>query len=281
MRCLAVAGFAAANVMLLSVSVWSGNASDMDPATRDLFHWVSALIALPAVAYAGRPFFFSAWSALRHGAMNMDVPISLGVLLASASSLFETMHGATHVYFDASVTLLFFLLCGRYLDRQARAKARSAAEHLLALTAIAATVLEENGDRRSVPVAALRPGMRVDGSGRGQDPRRWRHRQRPQRTRQQPADRRIDAGCRRSWRQGPRRRAEPVAPAASSRDRGRREYLPRQHRQSDGSGRAGDGHAMFALPIGSPGSMRRSFMLWPREHSSAGWFSHKRVFMAR
>ena len=162
LRCLAVAGFAAANVMLLSVSVWSGNASDMDSPTRDLFHWVSALIALPAVAYAGRPFFFSAWSALRHGAMNMDVPISLGVLLASASSLFETMHGATHVYFDASVTLIFFLLCGRYLDRQARAKARSAAEHLLALTAIAATVLEADGSRRSVPVTALRPGMRVE-----------------------------------------------------------------------------------------------------------------------
>lgn len=162
LRCLAVAGFAAANVMLLSVSVWSGNASDMDPSTRDLFHWVSALIALPAVAYAGRPFFFSAWSALRHGAMNMDVPISLGVILASASSLFETMHGATHVYFDASVTLMFFLLCGRYLDRQARAKARSAAEHLLALTAIAATVVLADGSRRSVPVTALRAGMRVE-----------------------------------------------------------------------------------------------------------------------
>ncbi len=162
LRCLAVAGFAAANVMLLSVSVWSGGASDMDHATRDLFHWVSALIALPAVVYAGRPFFLSAWSALRGRSMNMDVPISLGVLLASATSLFETMHGARHVYFDASVTLLFFLLCGRYLDRQARAKARSAAEHLLALTAIAATVIELDGSRRSLPVSALAPGMRVE-----------------------------------------------------------------------------------------------------------------------
>jgi len=161
LRCLGVAGFAAGNVMLLSVAVWSGNAGDMDPATRDLFHWVSALIALPAVAYAGRPFFRSAWAALKGRAMNMDVPISLGILLASGMSLVETMHGATHAYFDAAVTLLFFLLCGRYLDRQARAKARSAAEHLLALTAVGATLVEADGRRRSVPVKELRPGMLV------------------------------------------------------------------------------------------------------------------------
>jgi Cu2+-exporting ATPase len=161
LRCLGVAGFAAGNVMLLSVSVWAGNAADMDPATRDLFHWISALIALPAVAYAGRPFFRSAWAALKSRALNMDVPISLGILLASGMSLVETMHGATHAYFDAAVSLLFFLLCGRYLDRQARAKARSAAEHLLVLTAVAATVIEPDGRRRAVPVRELRPGMRV------------------------------------------------------------------------------------------------------------------------
>ncbi len=161
LRCLGVAGFAAGNVMLLSVSVWSGAGGGMDSGTRDLFHWISALIALPAVAYAGRPFFYSAWSALKSHTMNMDVPISLGVLLAAGSGLLETMQGASHVYFDASGTLLFFLLCGRYLDRQARAKARSAAEHLLALTAVGATIIEADGLRRSLPVSALRPGMVV------------------------------------------------------------------------------------------------------------------------
>jgi len=161
LRALGVAGFAAGNVMLLSVSVWSGLGGDMDAATRDLFHWMSALIALPAVAYAGRPFFRSAWSALKSRAMNMDVPISLGVLLASGMSLVETMHGATHAYFDAAITLLFFLLCGRYLDRQARARARSAAEHLLALTAVGATIIDPDGSRRALPVRELRPGMLV------------------------------------------------------------------------------------------------------------------------
>ena len=65
MKCLAVAGFAAMNIMLLSVSVWSGSVTDMTQETRDFFHWLSALIALPAVAYAGQPFFQSALRAIR------------------------------------------------------------------------------------------------------------------------------------------------------------------------------------------------------------------------
>ena len=78
LRCVAVAGFAASNVMLLSVSVWAGHASGMGAATRDLLHWFEALIALPAIAYAGRPFFRSALRApCAPGRTNMDVPISL------------------------------------------------------------------------------------------------------------------------------------------------------------------------------------------------------------
>ena len=137
LRAMGVAGFAAANVMLLSVSVWSGLVSDMETETRGLFHWLSALIALPAVAYAGRPFFDSALKALKAKSMNMDVPISLAVLLACTMSLVQTIQNAEHVYFDASISLLFFLLIGRYLDVQTRAKACSVAQNLLALRAIA------------------------------------------------------------------------------------------------------------------------------------------------
>ena len=82
LRCLGVAAFATMNVMMLSIPVWSGNGSDMIPEQRDFFHWLSALIALPAAAYAGQPFFRSAFRALRTGNVNMDVPISIGVILA-------------------------------------------------------------------------------------------------------------------------------------------------------------------------------------------------------
>ncbi len=161
LRSMAVAGFAAANVMLLSVSVWAGHAQGMADATRDLLHWFSALVALPAIAYAGRPFFRSALSALRAGRSNMDVPISLAVLLAGGMSLVETVNSGDHAYFDSAVTLLFFLLIGRYLDRRARGKARSAAERLLALRGGSVTVLDADGGRRVLPAEQLAPGMRV------------------------------------------------------------------------------------------------------------------------
>ena len=157
LKAMAVSGFAAGNVMLLSVSVWAG----ADAATRDLFHWISAMVALPAVAYAGRPFFYSAANALRHGRVNMDVPISLGVLLAAAMSLFETVNGAAEAYFDASVTLLFFLLVGRYLDHLMRARARSAIAQLVSLSAEGATVVAADGTRRFTAARDLTAGMVV------------------------------------------------------------------------------------------------------------------------
>lgn len=161
LRAVAVAGFATANVMLLSVSVWAGFPGEMGPATRDLMHWVSALIALPAIAYAGQPFFRSALVALRALRTNMDVPISIGVTLAAAMSLWETARSGAHAYFESVVMLLFFLLLGRYLDRRARGRVRSAAEHLVRCAAAPATVVSADGSTRRAPSASLKPGDTV------------------------------------------------------------------------------------------------------------------------
>lgn len=161
LRALGVAGFAAMNIMLLSVSVWAGNASDITPETRDFFHWVSALIALPASAYAGQPFFRSAFAALRRKTTNMDVPISIGVVLALGLSLYETITHGAHAYFESPVMLLFFLLCGRYLDHAMRVKTRSAAASLAALRADTAHRLDAADRLVEVPAAALRVGDRI------------------------------------------------------------------------------------------------------------------------
>jgi Cu2+-exporting ATPase len=157
-KCLAVAGFAAMNIMLLSVSVWSG--SDMGQETRDFFHWLSALIALPAAAYAGQPFFRSAWAAIRARALNMDVPISLGVITALGMSVVETASHAQHAYFDSATMLLFFLLCGRALDHAMRRKTRAVAGNLAALKAEFAQRFD-GLELVRVPAAALQPGDRL------------------------------------------------------------------------------------------------------------------------
>ena len=157
LRSLAVAGFAAGNVMLLSVSVWSG----AEAATKDLLHWVSALVALPAIVYAGRPFYRSAFKALSHRRLNMDVPISLAVILAGGMSLYETATGGANAYFDAAVMLLFFLLAGRYLDHMMRGRARSALTELIGLEAKGATIIDDAGERRWLQMADLDPDMIV------------------------------------------------------------------------------------------------------------------------
>ena len=161
LRRVAVAGFAAMNIMLISIAVWSGEASDMDPALASAFRWVSALIALPTVAYAGQPFFRSALGALRGHRLNMDVPISLAILLATGMSLYQTLRGGQQVYFDAAVSLLFFLLVGRFLDETLRVRARGEAQNLVSLQSGMATVIEPGGAQLQVPAHALRPGDRL------------------------------------------------------------------------------------------------------------------------
>lgn len=156
LRCLAIAGFAAMNIMLLSVGVWVGG--DIDPETRDLFHGVSALIALPAAAFAGQPFFRSAFAALRAGRLNMDVPISLGVMLALVMSVYETATHAEHAFFDSATMLLTFLLLGRFLDHAMRRKTRAVAANLAALRAPLANRLSADGGETRVPVAQIKPG---------------------------------------------------------------------------------------------------------------------------
>lgn len=156
-RAVGLTGFAAANIMLLSVSVWSG----ADASTRDMFHWISALIAAPALIYGGRFFYQSAYHALKHGRTNMDVPIALAITLSYAVSLWETMHSGSHAWFDATVSLLFFLLIGRTLDHVMRDRARSAVAGLARLSPRGAMVLLNGGEREYRAIAELVPGDAV------------------------------------------------------------------------------------------------------------------------
>lgn len=160
-RALAVAAFASMNIMLLGVAIWAGLAEDMDVATRTMFYWIQAIIAIPTVAYSGRPFYRSAAKALKAKSLNMDVPISLAVILTPLVSIMEVIRGEEHAYFDGAVMLLFFLLIGRVLERVVRTEAWGAAENLLSLQASEAQLVEADGRVRNVAAAELTAGMTV------------------------------------------------------------------------------------------------------------------------
>ncbi|MBX9460514.1 MAG: cadmium-translocating P-type ATPase [Brevundimonas sp.] len=156
---LAVAAFGAMNAMMFSVPIWAGLFDqELGPATRTMMMWMSAAVGAPCAVFAGMPFFESAWRSLRAGRANMDVPISVGVILTLAISFSETILHGRDAYFDAAVSLLFLLLIGRWLDHTLRARARSAAGDLLALQAPAASVVDAQGRERSVPLSDIRPG---------------------------------------------------------------------------------------------------------------------------
>ena len=158
LRCLGVAAFGAMNVMLLSISLWAGADNDQTAPTRDLFHWLSALVALPTAAYAGQPFFESAARALRARSVNMDVPISLAVILALGMSMLQTFTHERVAYFDSALMLLMFLLVGRYLDQRMRRRTRDFAINLSAIRADRALKLFDGGEARETPIAAIEPG---------------------------------------------------------------------------------------------------------------------------
>ena len=189
----------------------------MDHALATAFRWLSALIALPTVAYAGQPFFVSALGALKGRRLNMDVPISLAILLATAMSLYQTMRGSEQVYFDAAVSLLFFLLVGRFLDETLRVRARGEAQNLLSLQSGIATIIEPGGAHRMVPAHALRPGDQSAGGDRRAGRRRRRGAGRDGTDRSKPDHRRDGAAHREGGSGGLCRHAQPDPAACRSR----------------------------------------------------------------
>lgn len=156
-RALAVAAFASMNIMMLSGSVWSG----ANGTTRDILHWICAGLAFPALLYSGQVFYLSAWNAVRHHRTNMDVPITIGIALAFALSFYDTVHSGEQVYYDATVSLISFLLIGRTLDHVMRERARNAIRSLARLAPRGALVLHADGSAQYLPLCEIVPGMTI------------------------------------------------------------------------------------------------------------------------
>lgn len=165
---IGIAGAVAGNVMLAAFALYSGWFGGMEREYERFFRWVSLVLTVPSVLGPGRLFFRGAWAAVRTRALNMDVPIAIGLAAGSAQGVVNTLRDAGPVYFDAVATLVFLLLAGRYLQQRGQRVAADAAELLYALAPSTARLVAEGedgaatGEVRDVPSEALLPGMLVE-----------------------------------------------------------------------------------------------------------------------
>jgi Cu2+-exporting ATPase len=126
LKAIAVAGFAAAQIMALAFAVWIGNYNDsMGPYLRYFLHIISGVIAVPTILYSSRIFIKSALNAIKQHRTNIDIPISIGIIATLLISIQETVRMSDYAYYDAAASLAFLLLVGRYLDLKAKNKARA------------------------------------------------------------------------------------------------------------------------------------------------------------
>jgi Cu2+-exporting ATPase len=154
---LLVAAFCAGNVMLVAVALYLGSDSGIDDATRRALRWLAIGLSIPSVTWCAAPFWRGAWIGLRRGEIPFDVPVVLGVSVSFVVSILGTIAETTHVFADSAAMIVFLVLLGRTLERNARARALSAVEHLVKLAPDTA-VRRIAGGVETVAASALRPG---------------------------------------------------------------------------------------------------------------------------
>ena len=158
---IGVAGAIAANVMLASLALYSGQLGGMEGPYERFFRWVSLLLTTPALIWPGRVFFAGAWASLRTKTLHMDVPIALALALGWVRGAMNTVTDTGPVYFDGLATLTFALLAGRFLQQRGQRAAADSAELLYSLAPSTARVVEGDATRE-LPAQALLPGMVLD-----------------------------------------------------------------------------------------------------------------------
>ncbi|OLF35531.1 ATPase [Psychrobacter sp. C 20.9] len=141
---LGIAALGSMQAMMYAVALYFGEYSDMLIFQRDFLRWVSLFVSTPVFFYAGIPFFTSAWSAIRARQVNMDVPVSLALIITFFASLYATITGQGETYYDSVSMFIFFLLAGRYIEHNARLKAATMANDLVVVEPVLVQKMAED-----------------------------------------------------------------------------------------------------------------------------------------
>ena len=139
-------------------ALYLDTAGEMSPATRDFFRWIAFLVSTPVVFYAGWPFLEGMARELRGRRLGMDTLVAGSTLLAYFASLYQTVRGGVHVWFDAAVMFVFLLLVARMLEQRARGIASAQVDALARARPALAVRERADGSAEQVPLNALAAG---------------------------------------------------------------------------------------------------------------------------
>jgi len=115
---IGIAGFCFANIMLLSFPEYLSGGKDIAQYFKDFFGYLSILLALPVFFYSSVDYFKSAMNAWKQKMVNMDVPISLGILTLFLRSIYDIVSGTGTGYMDSFTGLVFLLLIGKLFEKK-------------------------------------------------------------------------------------------------------------------------------------------------------------------
>ncbi len=152
---LGIAALGSMQAMMYTVAIYFGEYSGMLLFQRDFLRWVSLFVSIPVFFYAGVPFFTSALSAIRARQVNMDVPVSIALIVTFFASLYATITGTGQTYYDSVSMFIFFLLAGRYIEHNARLKAASMANDLVVIEPVLVQKIAEDKDAATLILQQL------------------------------------------------------------------------------------------------------------------------------
>ncbi len=115
-------------IMIMAVALYSGRWSGMVQEYSELFRWLSMGLVIPIFIYSAQPFFQSAWNDIKHFHAGVDVPVTIGLLIAMFASVVATVSGQGEVYFDSLAMFVALLLSARYLELVTRYSAAQLSE---------------------------------------------------------------------------------------------------------------------------------------------------------
>ncbi|MBI3135721.1 MAG: heavy metal translocating P-type ATPase metal-binding domain-containing protein [Bacteroidetes bacterium] len=113
---IGVAGFCFGNMMLLSFPEYLGLDESYEN-FQTVFNYLNLALSIPVLIYCDRDYLLSAWKAVRSKFINIDVPITLGILAFYFQSVYEILSGSGAGYLDSFAGLIFFLLVGKWFQQ--------------------------------------------------------------------------------------------------------------------------------------------------------------------